>query len=402
MGMKFTMGGAIPPLPPPPSGNVLNHGQLTTITTDSLSPTLNNGHQTWELGAAGVGNVDHSVWAFPRPIDNPAPFNLALQQSPFTTPTGPVISVPNATRNKYMLSACAYTDANGSDSRLILMSKQYTSPNIPWGSVWDYWMRYNDDWMFATPQVPPTPLTDNNMKYFVFTQNGNGPIGTAPFWIWESNGNAGGLHNNTNPTYEGVLETVPSSAGGGMILPDINGHGAFWNTPCVNPAQGNWVHRQCAIKFTRRNDGFLRWWENGNLCCDYLGPTLYNDALPGSVNESHGLNYTRDYGSTAGGSPFPAPTPSQFHHTWNIMYFQGVNTFRIIIADQPIWANVTKFVTQVPASINLGSIPQTYTFTANCGDFPNGSTVYCYGTDDFVAGSNPTLIAGGQAFTVNS
>ena len=221
----------------------------------------------------------------------------------------------------------------------------YTRSCYPAYTYVSWYQRADDKWAFGE---------DNNYKTFLVSAPDFGYAGPDYWYL---------AYNTPWPdsrTSGASYIFGADSSGVTVRFPDARGHRQWWDE-AVNPMSGVWTKVEMEIKYTNKNDGYVKLWENGVLRVDYAGHT---DAMPGT-SRSEGIGgYARMYNRSS-----------------NWRYFADVyldySRARVVLGNAPTFSASTVRELQIPFAWSDTSI----SIAVNLGAFADGQPAYLYVVD---------------------
>ena len=372
------------------SGNLV-HGQPFTITgsgfgtkSRALAPILR------DVGAATTGTVD-AQWAGHLPTGATTPsFNLQNQTVGFA-PSGASIGAPHPYVPR-IIAGCA-TEGSGSDNTKgsnIGMWLKFDRPSI--GG--DY-VLYSSIYLRCDPNGTPNVGSpdDNNFKTYNLNQGYNGFYTGTQFAYLNYIDSTPAPNSLVNR--EMVINSQHDTTAG-FANPDANGHSIFWGQSLWpwNGANG-WIKQEVEIygttSTTLAGGGRIDMFENGSRAsiCGYRG---YTDQFSAATTNRSWMigGYNRNYGPAAVNN-WRYFADIYFDIAWAAA--PGGHVARVMVGNNPVYANCTIIEPSIPTSWADGSITFTFWKGGNAG----GATGYI-----FVQPEVGAVIAAGSATVAGS
>lgn len=336
------------------SGGV-THGSAVTLIGNSFGAKSPAAPLVWDpcnhTVNSHVAIASEGGWTDSIPSGGSAAGIMQYRATPYSG-----ISAPHTRVNKVMAGGhIGANDYYGGNNVMFWVT--YTRPSFPFYSYRTFYFRADDSWLFGG---------DNNFKAFDLS-NGYEPYSPNDWYI----------------TYDGPSSSSSScswatGSGGGIEIPDRNGHNNYWGA-AVNPMAGAWTKIECEICWTSNSpDGYIKLWENGVLRIDYAGVT---DGMTGTQRSEAIGGYAR------------IRSAENFRYYADIYYDRSRS--RVLLGNASTFSSCTVREIQIPTTWADGSIG----ITVNQGVFTNGAFAWLYVVDSVGAVSVgfPVTIGGVSA-----
>lgn len=316
------------------ASGAFSHKSAVTITGSGFGTKDIAAPIVWD-DASGNNILDKWDGAWPN---NNATYNTTYR-SPMRG-----IALPHNNITRYIAGAHGQgSGANGGYN--VIFFKYRTISSYPAYTYASWYERADDAWVFGG---------DNNYKTFAFS-NGQGPYNLPINWYLAFN------TPNPNSTKDSASYILGDDSWGlqyeSLMLTDTNGHSHWWDS-AINPMSGVWKKVELEIKYTNKNDGYIKLRENGVLRINYAGST---DKYPGNSRTEGIGGYARMYNQ-----------PNNWRY-WADVYLD-YSLARVVLANNANLNNATIREPQISSAWSTSSI----SFSVNLGKFTAGQTAYLF------------------------